>query len=132
MAETGVSAGPVESGLVAGLPGSCGLPILARNPLTGILSPKRTTATRPVSEGLRVPCGQVSADRVSYRDGYRIGVPEPGFYKEMVNSDSALFGGSNTGNLGGVSSETVPAHGFEQSVRLFVPPLGCLFLKLKA
>ena len=73
MAETGVSPGPAESGPVAGLPGSCGLPILARNPLTGILSPKRTTATRPVSEALRVPCGQVSADRVSYRDGYRIG-----------------------------------------------------------
>jgi hypothetical protein len=77
VAETGVSAGPAESGPVAGLPGSRGLPILGRNPLTGILSPKRTTATRPMSEGLRVPCGQVPADRVSCRDGYRTGVGTP-------------------------------------------------------
>jgi len=63
---------------VAGLPGPCGLPILARNPLTGILSPKRTTATRPMNEGLRVPRGQVSADRASYRDGYRTGAGTPG------------------------------------------------------
>ncbi len=63
------------------------------------------------------------------REGYRIGVPEPGFYRELINSDSSLFGGSNVGNAGGVHSEPVPAHGFDQSLRLFVPPLGCLFLK---
>jgi 1,4-alpha-glucan branching enzyme len=63
------------------------------------------------------------------RKGYRIGVPQAGFYAELLNSDSSLFGGSNMGNLGGVSSEPVPAHGFEQSVLLTVPPLGCLYLK---
>ena len=60
---------------------------------------------------------------------YRIGVPEPGWYAELLNSDSALYGGSNVGNGGGVASEPVPAHGFDQSVRLMVPPLGCLYLK---
>jgi 1,4-alpha-glucan branching enzyme len=63
------------------------------------------------------------------RADYRIGVPEAGHYAEIVNSDSAMFGGGNVGNLGGVASEAVAAHGFDQSVRLTVPPLGCLFLK---
>jgi 1,4-alpha-glucan branching enzyme len=63
------------------------------------------------------------------RDGYRIGVPEPGYYTEILNSDSHLFGGSNAGNAGGIHTESGPAHGFDQSVRLTVPPLGCLFLK---
>jgi 1,4-alpha-glucan branching enzyme len=63
------------------------------------------------------------------RGDYRIGVPEPGYYREILNSDSHLYGGSNTGNLGGTQSEAVPAHGFQHSLRLFIPPLGCLFVK---
>jgi 1,4-alpha-glucan branching enzyme len=63
------------------------------------------------------------------RADYRIGVPEPGYYAELLNSDSASFGGSNAGNAGGVSSERIPAHGFGQSLRIMVPPLGCLLLK---
>jgi 1,4-alpha-glucan branching enzyme len=63
------------------------------------------------------------------REGYRIGVPRAGYYRELLNSDSAVFGGSNVGNSGGVHSEPVPAHGFDQSVSLTVPPLGCLYLK---
>jgi 1,4-alpha-glucan branching enzyme len=63
------------------------------------------------------------------RPEYRIGVPEGGWYAEILNSDSALYGGSNAGNGGGVHSEAVPAHGFDQSLRLMIPPLGCLFLK---
>jgi 1,4-alpha-glucan branching enzyme len=63
------------------------------------------------------------------RMGYRVGVPEAGHYIELVNSDSTLFGGSNMGNLGGVKSEATPAHGFDQSLPLTVPPLGCLILK---
>jgi 1,4-alpha-glucan branching enzyme len=65
------------------------------------------------------------------RPEYRVGVPEPGWYAELLNSDSAVYGGSNVGNAGGVQSEPVPAHGFEQSVRLMVPPLGSLFLKIR-
>src|SRR5581483_104553 len=60
------------------------------------------------------------------RADYRIGVPAPGWYAELLNSDSALYGGSNMGNAGGVASEPVPAHGFDHSLRLIVPPLGCL------
>jgi 1,4-alpha-glucan branching enzyme len=63
------------------------------------------------------------------RADYRIGVPAPGWYGEILNSDSALYGGSNVGNGGGLQSEPVAAHGFDQSLRLIVPPLGCLLLK---
>jgi 1,4-alpha-glucan branching enzyme len=63
------------------------------------------------------------------RAEYRIGVPQPGWYAELLNSDSTTYGGSNVGNAGGVASEPVPAHGFDQSVRLLVPPLACLMLK---
>jgi 1,4-alpha-glucan branching enzyme len=60
---------------------------------------------------------------------YRIGVPEAGRYDELLNSDASIYGGSNLGNAGGAATEPVAAHGFEQSLRLTVPPLGCLFLK---
>src|SRR5262249_52875219 len=63
------------------------------------------------------------------RAEYRIGVPEPGSYVELLNSDAALFGGGNVGNGGGAATEPVAAHGFDQSLRLVLPPLGCLLLK---
>jgi len=63
------------------------------------------------------------------RANYRIGVPDAGRYLELLNSDSDVYGGSNAGNAGGVDSEPMPAHGFEQSIRLMIPPLGCLILK---
>jgi 1,4-alpha-glucan branching enzyme len=63
------------------------------------------------------------------RGEYRIGVPESGWYAEILNSDADTFGGSNVGNGGGVATEPVAAHGFKQSLRLTVPPLGCLYLK---
>jgi len=66
------------------------------------------------------------------RHDYRIGVPSPGRYVEILNSDSELYGGSNVGNSGGVDADPVPAHGFAQSLRLTVPPLGCLYLKRHA
>jgi 1,4-alpha-glucan branching enzyme len=63
------------------------------------------------------------------RTQYRIGVPEPGFYAELLNSDASNYGGSNVGNGGGVDAEPIAAHGFDQSLRLTIPPLGCLLLK---
>ena len=63
------------------------------------------------------------------RAGYRIGVPDAGFYAELLNSDASIYGGGNVGNWGGVDAEPVASHGFEHSVRLTVPPLGCLLLK---
>jgi len=63
------------------------------------------------------------------RSGYRIGVPAAGWYEEILNSDSAWFGGSNTGNGGRVRAEAVPNHGHPASVVLTLPPLGVLALK---
>ena len=65
------------------------------------------------------------------RHDYRVGVPAPGFYAELLNSDAGTFGGGNVGNDGGVASEPEGAHGFAHSVRLTVPPLGCLLLKVR-
>lgn len=63
------------------------------------------------------------------RDGYVVGVPEPGVYREVLNTDAELYGGSNKGNAGAVESEAVPAHGFPHRLRLLAPPLSCLILK---
>jgi 1,4-alpha-glucan branching enzyme len=63
------------------------------------------------------------------RNDYRIGVPEAGWYAERLNSDAELYGGGNLGNGGGAATEPIVAHGFDQSLRLIIPPLGCLLLK---
>jgi 1,4-alpha-glucan branching enzyme len=62
------------------------------------------------------------------RKGYRVGVPMPGYWREVLNSDSETYGGSNVGNGGGVQSDVVNAHGYDQSLVLTVPPLAVLFL----
>ena len=63
------------------------------------------------------------------RPDYRIGVPEAGWYRELLNSDSEIYGGSSMGNAGGAQAERVPAHGFDHSIPLIVPPLGFVLLK---
>ncbi len=66
------------------------------------------------------------------REGYRIGLPEPGRYVERLNSDSAFFGGSNMGNWGGVETEPLPWMGQPHSVSLAIPPLAALVLERDA
>jgi 1,4-alpha-glucan branching enzyme len=61
---------------------------------------------------------------------YRVGVPAPGRYLEVLNSDSSLYGGQNFGNGGAVETTAEPAHGFQQSVLLTLPPLGAVVLRL--
>jgi 1,4-alpha-glucan branching enzyme len=63
------------------------------------------------------------------RPDYRIGVPRPGTYRELLNSDAEAYGGSNLGNWGAVSTEPVPEHGRPDSLRLMLPPLSILVLK---
>ncbi len=60
------------------------------------------------------------------RTNYRVGVPRAGFYKEAVNTDAGAYGGANLGNMGGVQSESAPAHGEAQSIVLTLPPLSTL------
>jgi 1,4-alpha-glucan branching enzyme len=61
--------------------------------------------------------------------GYRIGVPAPGRYDEVLNTDSSRYGGQNFGNQGAVRTEATPMHGFPQSLALTVPPLGAVYLR---
>ena len=62
------------------------------------------------------------------RHGYRVGVPRDGHWTERLNTDSALYGGTDMGNAGGVASEPVPSHGHAQSIALTLPPLATLIL----
>jgi 1,4-alpha-glucan branching enzyme len=63
------------------------------------------------------------------RIGYRFGVPLPGFYREVVNTDAAVYGGSNLGNAGGTEAEALSSHGQDQSLSLVLPPLATLILE---
>jgi len=63
------------------------------------------------------------------RRGYRIGVPQAGFYREVLNTDAGIYGGSNVGNEGGRWSEPTPQTGREHSIPLTLPPLAAVFLK---
>ncbi len=63
------------------------------------------------------------------RQGYRVGVPHPGRWRECLNSDSGYYGGSNVGNDGEVTAEAVPAHGRPQSLALTLPPLATIWLR---
>jgi 1,4-alpha-glucan branching enzyme len=62
------------------------------------------------------------------RRDWRFGLPLAGHWAEALNSDAEIYGGSNRGNLGGVSTEAVPAHGQEVSAQVTLPPLSTLFL----
>jgi 1,4-alpha-glucan branching enzyme len=64
------------------------------------------------------------------RYSYRLGVPKPGFYREMINTDAETYGGSNVGNLGGVQTEEVPWMGRDHSILVHLPPLATLAFKL--
>ncbi|MBV9389577.1 MAG: 1,4-alpha-glucan branching enzyme [Chroococcidiopsidaceae cyanobacterium CP_BM_ER_R8_30] len=61
---------------------------------------------------------------------YRVGVPEPGFYTELLNSDAREYGGSNMGNLGGKWADEWSCQNRPYSIDLCLPPLGVLVLKL--
>jgi 1,4-alpha-glucan branching enzyme len=63
------------------------------------------------------------------RYGYRIGLPSSGRWREALNTDSAVYGGSNVGNMGAVFAEPQPAHGLIASASLTLPPLATLFLE---
>ncbi|MEL7090520.1 MAG: 1,4-alpha-glucan branching protein GlgB [Pseudomonadota bacterium] len=65
------------------------------------------------------------------REDFRIGVPVPGVWEEVINTDSALYGGGNRGNLGAVQSVATPCDGQAQSVTLTLPPLSVVVLRHK-
>ena len=66
------------------------------------------------------------------RERYRIGVPRSGFYREILNTDSEIFGGGNVGNWGGVEAQPLEWHGHPFSIEVTLPPLGTVMFKPEA
>jgi 1,4-alpha-glucan branching enzyme len=66
------------------------------------------------------------------RYNYRVGVPAPGFWKEILNSDAREYGGSGHGNFGGVEASPMPFHGRDLSLSIVLPPLGMVVFKREA
>jgi len=62
------------------------------------------------------------------RYNYMVGVPRGGHWREILNSDAELYGGSGQGNMGGVDAAPIPLHGRKWSVTLTLPPMGAVFL----
>lgn len=60
---------------------------------------------------------------------YRIGVPDPGFYREILNSDAQAFGGSNQLNKPRIKAKPIPWHNLPYSINITVPPLGAVWFK---
>ena len=63
------------------------------------------------------------------RQGYRIGLPLAGRWREILNSDASIYGGSGLGNLGEITARNEPAHGMPASAKILLPPLATLFLE---
>jgi 1,4-alpha-glucan branching enzyme len=83
---------------------------------------RRGTSTKEV---ILVVCNFTPVPRL----GYRVGVPAPGFWREVLNSDGLEFGGSGQGNFGGVDASPFPCHGRYNSILLTLPPLGVVMFK---
>ena len=62
------------------------------------------------------------------RYGYRLGVPHGGIWREVLNTDAGLYGGSNVGNGGTIQSEDAPSHDLPASLLLTLPPLATIIL----
>ncbi|MBI4630182.1 MAG: alpha amylase C-terminal domain-containing protein, partial [Chloroflexi bacterium] len=65
------------------------------------------------------------------RYGYRVGVPPGGMWREIFNSDSSYYGGSNVGNVL-LPTDDKPWQGQNFSVMMTLPPLGVVYLKREA
>ncbi len=76
-------------------------------------------------EMLLIVCNFTPVPRLAYR----IGVPEGGFWREVLNSDSTLYGGSGQGNMGGVFAMQEKCHGRNDCLSLTVPPLAVVIFK---
>jgi len=77
------------------------------------------------SSGRKVVC--IANGSPVVRRGYRVGLPGPGWYREILNTDATAYGGSNVGNAGGVQAQACPWHGQPCSADVILPPLACLW-----
>ncbi len=65
------------------------------------------------------------------RHGYRIGASDSGKYREILNSNAEIYGGSNTGNGAGLEAEDIPWMGYRHSLVITVPPLAGIIIQLE-
>jgi len=65
------------------------------------------------------------------RHHYRLGVPEAGFYEELLNTDAEMFGGGNVGNGGMVSTDSLAMHGRPQSISITLPPMAVVAFRVR-
>ena len=66
------------------------------------------------------------------REGYTLGAPVSGTYKEVLNSDDVEFGGAGTVHNKAVRTKKKPLHGFEQSITITLPPMSTLYFEVPA
>lgn len=78
--------------------------------------------------GRRLVC--VSNFSPVVRQGYRIGLPKPGQYRQILNTDASGFGDSNVGVFDAVGAEALPWQGQPYSVMLDLPPLSTMWLEV--
>ena len=65
------------------------------------------------------------------RSTYRIGMPEAGRWKEILNSDASAYAGSGAGNMGAVEATAAPLHGLPYSAEVFLPPLAVVYFEFE-
>jgi len=80
---------------------------------------------RTTDETILVVCNFTPVPRYNYRTG----VPRGGLWKEVLNSDAQIYGGSGHGNMGSTEASPVPADRRNLSLSLTLPPLGIVFFK---
>jgi 1,4-alpha-glucan branching enzyme len=66
------------------------------------------------------------------RENYLLGVPRAGYWREIINSDSTVYGGSGVGNYGGAPSHPVTAHGRYHAIRITLPPLAVVYFRYES
>ena len=100
---------------------------MAGRPVTAvsILGSNQTVAWKQEADALVVACNFTPVPR----ENYKVGVNEPGLYREIFNTDSKYYCGSNLGNGMGVLAKPVGAQGRPYSLSLTLPPVGVVILK---
>ncbi len=79
----------------------------------------------PDDAPVAIACNFTPVERLDFR----VGVPSAGFWEEALNTDAAIYGGGNRGNLGGCEATDTPYDGHDHSVTLTLPPLSAIVLK---
>jgi len=80
------------------------------------------------STGRRIVC--VCNFSPVVRKRYRVGVPVGGLYREILNTDASIYGGSNQGNAGAVMAQAETWHAQPYSLTLILPPLATLWFEV--